>query len=48
MARGKTLPDATYAAILSRLPAQGYDPEKFAKVPQTPEQLASGEVKIAR
>ncbi len=48
MARGKTLPDATYAAILRRLEAQGYDPGKFAKVPQTREQLASGEVKIAR
>ena len=47
MARGKTLPDATYAAILTRLATQGYDPAKFAKVPQTREQLASGEVNIA-
>ena len=47
MARGKTLPDATYAGILDRLKSQGYDPGKFAKVPQTREQLASGEVKIA-
>ena len=48
MAREKTLPDATYQAILARLAAQGYDPKKFAKVPQTREQLASGEVTIAR
>lgn len=48
MARSKTLPDATYDAILRRLEAQGYDPKKFAKVPQTREQLASGEVQIAR
>ena len=48
MARGKTLPDATYAGILERLETQGYDPKKFAKVPQTREQLAGGEVKIAR
>lgn len=48
MGREKTMPDALYNAILSRLTAQGYDPEKFAKVPQTREQLASGEVKIAR
>lgn len=47
MARAKTLPEATYAAILKRLEAQGYDPGKFAKVPQTRGQLASGEVKIA-
>ena len=48
MAREKTMPDSTYAAILKRLEAQGYDPAKFAKVPQTREQLASGTVKIAR
>ncbi len=48
MARGKTLPEATWQGILERLEQQGYDPEKFAKVPQTREQLASGEVKIAR
>lgn len=41
MAREKTLPDATYAAILKRLTAQGYDPAKFAKVPQLPAQLAA-------
>ena len=39
MARAKTLPDTTYAAILQRLDAQGYDPAKFAKVPQLPAQL---------
>lgn len=48
MARTNTLPDATYTAILQRLAEQGYDPAKFAKVPQTREQLASGAVKIAR
>lgn len=41
MAREKTLPDATYAAILKRLAAQGYDPAKFAKVPQLPAPLAA-------
>ena len=39
MAREKTLPDATYRAILDRLAAQGYDPAAFVKVPQLPEQL---------
>lgn len=39
MARSKTLPDATYAAILKRLADQGYDPARFQKVPQLPEQL---------
>jgi hypothetical protein len=48
MARGKTLPDALYAGILSRLETQGYDAKKFAKVPQTREQLSSGTVPIAR
>lgn len=48
MAREKTLPDATYAGILSRLAAQGYDAGKFAKVPQTRGQLSSGAVPIAR
>lgn len=38
MARGETLPADTYAAILKRLQAQGYDPAKFVKVPQIPEQ----------
>jgi apolipoprotein D and lipocalin family protein len=36
MARERTLPDDVYAGILSRLAAQGYDPSKFAKVPQVP------------
>lgn len=48
MARQKTLPKDTYAGILERLEAKGYDPQKFAKVPQTREQLSSGEVTIAR
>lgn len=48
MAREKTMPDSTYAAILKRLETQGYDPKKFAKVPQTREQLDSGTVTIAR
>lgn len=39
MAREKTLPDATYAAILDRLAVQGYDPGRFVKVPQYPHQL---------
>ena len=39
MARDKTLPAATYAAILRRLTAQGYDPARFEKVPQLPAQL---------
>ncbi len=34
MARSKALPDSTYAAILQRTRNQGYDPEKFSKVPQ--------------
>ena len=48
MAREKTLPDAVYAGILARLAAQGYDAGKFAKVPQTREQLSSGTVSITR
>jgi apolipoprotein D and lipocalin family protein len=36
MARSKTLPDSTYEAILGRTRQQGYDPEKFQKVPQQP------------
>ena len=39
MARDKTLPAATYAAILRRRTAQGYDPARFEKVPQLPAQL---------
>ena len=34
MARGTTLPEATYQGILERLKQQGYDPAKFVKVPQ--------------
>ncbi len=34
LARTKTLPDATYQAILGRLAEQGYDTAKFVKVPQ--------------
>ena len=40
MARGKMLPEKTYAGILRRLAAQGYDPKAFVKVPQIPAQLA--------
>jgi apolipoprotein D and lipocalin family protein len=36
MAREKTLPPATYEMLLDRLAAQGYDPARFAKVPQSP------------
>lgn len=38
MAREKTMPDATYRSILTRLGEQGYDPAKFEKVPQVPPQ----------
>ncbi len=38
MAREKTLPDATYQAILKRLDAMGYDSKRFVKVPQVPPQ----------
>lgn len=34
MARKKTMPEATYQAILKRLAAQGYDPARFEKVGQ--------------
>jgi apolipoprotein D and lipocalin family protein len=34
MARTQTLPEPTYAAILQRTRQQGYDPDKFKKVPQ--------------
>lgn len=40
MAREKTLPDATYQSILTRLAEQGYDPSKFVKVPQLPSQIS--------
>jgi len=36
MARAKTIPEATYQAILGRLGDQGYDMSKFEKVPQRP------------
>ncbi|MFN0126128.1 MAG: lipocalin family protein [Verrucomicrobiales bacterium] len=36
MAREKSLPEATYQGILQRLASQGYDPDKFVKVPQIP------------
>lgn len=34
MARESKMPDAVYQSILSRLASQGYDPQKFVKVPQ--------------
>jgi apolipoprotein D and lipocalin family protein len=34
LARDRQLSDETYAAILKRIQAQGYDPAKLAKVPQ--------------
>jgi len=34
LARGRSLPLDTYAGILRRAAAQGYDPAKIAKVPQ--------------
>jgi apolipoprotein D and lipocalin family protein len=36
MARSKTMDESTYQARLRNLAAQGYDPDKFAKVPQRP------------
>lgn len=36
MAREKTLPGGTYQMLLDRLAAQGYDPGRFVKVPQSP------------
>ena len=39
MAREKTMPAATYRGILKRLAAQGYDPRRFAEVPQLRSQL---------
>ena len=38
MARDKTMPDATYQAILKRLAAQQYDISRFQTVPQFPSQ----------
>jgi hypothetical protein len=44
MARERTLPDDVYAGILKRLAGQGYDPARFALVPQLREQMpAAGE-----
>jgi apolipoprotein D and lipocalin family protein len=44
MARERTLPDDVYAGILKRLAGQGYDPTRFALVPQLREQMpAAGE-----
>jgi len=37
LARDRQLPAATYAAILERIRAQGYDPAQLAKVPQLAE-----------
>jgi apolipoprotein D and lipocalin family protein len=34
LARSRTLPNQTYEAVLGRTRDQGYDPEKFKKVPQ--------------
>jgi len=42
MARTKTLPEATYQGILSRLGEQGYDTGKFEKVPQRGSVPAAG------
>lgn len=42
MAREKTLPESTYQGILQRLASQGYDPDKFVKVPQIPPGQAGG------
>lgn len=39
LARGKTLPDATYAGIMKRIESQGYQASQFVKVPQLPAQL---------
>ena len=39
LAREKTLPGHTYQAILHRLASQGYDPARFQKVPQLPNQI---------
>ncbi len=35
MARSKSMDDSLYQRLLSRAAAQGYDPAKFAKVPQS-------------
>ncbi len=39
MARKRTMPEATYRAILNRLEAQGYRASQFKKVPQLRSQL---------
>ena len=36
MARDPTLPEATYQHILSLFAQQGYDTQRFVKVPQSP------------
>jgi apolipoprotein D and lipocalin family protein len=43
MSRAKTLGDSTYDAILKRLADQGYDIEKFKKVPQRQASAAPGQ-----
>jgi apolipoprotein D and lipocalin family protein len=39
MARRKTMPEATYQAILKRVATQGYDISRFQKVPQVPSEM---------
>ena len=39
LSRQSTLDDATYRSLLERFAAQGYDTARFARVPQTPEQI---------
>jgi apolipoprotein D and lipocalin family protein len=41
MARQKTMPDATYQAILKRLAKQGYDISRFQKVPELPLEMSA-------
>ena len=42
MARARTLPEATYQGILTRLGEQGYDTSRFGKVPQRGPAAGSG------
>jgi hypothetical protein len=35
MARDKRMSEADYAAVMKALEAQGYDPARFRKVPQS-------------
>jgi apolipoprotein D and lipocalin family protein len=37
--REPTMDDSTYQALLGRMAQQGYDPAKFQRVPQLPEQI---------